>query len=196
MKYTKTDVEALLNKIDDLYEEIERLNDKNQKMFIQLTREQQLRQSHEIKLNKMEARFTTQQKQQMSLMTKQLREQEEFVLSIKLNLASLNKSYQEKQTELIREKGKQTVLRNENRNLAIALNKIKSVLDETHEEMLQRDQIIIKLRDEIEEASIAEQTTKQATMSLDEQLTFLRKQVDELKKQRQEDQSAIIELER
>ena len=39
MKYTKTDVEALLNKIDDLYEEIERLNDKNQKMFIQLTRE-------------------------------------------------------------------------------------------------------------------------------------------------------------
>ena len=153
MQYTKADVEALLLKIDDLYEEIERLNERNQKMFIQLTREQHLRQNHQHRLEKQEASFIKRQKEQISMVTRQLREQEEFVLSIKLNLATLNKRYQEKQTELIREKGKQTFIRNENRNLALALNHLKTTLDETHKEMLERDQLIINLRQEIEQVS-------------------------------------------
>ena len=53
-----------------------------------------------------EAEFSQRQNDQMRLVASQLKEQEDFILGIKLNLATLNKSHQEKISDLKHEKAK------------------------------------------------------------------------------------------
>ena len=68
-------------------------------------------------LMKQERTFSAQQKDQMRMVEKQLKEQESFILGIKLNLANLNKNYMQSRSELKREQLKSSTYAVEKKNL-------------------------------------------------------------------------------
>ena len=68
-----------------------------------LSKERNYRMHIQRVLMKQERTFSAQQKDQMRMVEKQLKEQESFILGIKLNLANLNKNYMQSRSELKRE---------------------------------------------------------------------------------------------
>ena len=74
----------------------------------------------------------------MRLVEQQLREQESFVLSIKLNLATLNKNYMEQKSELKREQVKSSTYAIEKSNLKSCLVGVKQTLQAAEEDLIKK----------------------------------------------------------
>ena len=68
----------------------------------------------------------------------QLRDQESFVLGIKLNLATLNKAYMEQRSDLKREQVKSATYAVEKQNLKNCLVGVKQALEATQDSLNQK----------------------------------------------------------
>ena len=89
-------------------------------------------------LRRQEGKFNYQQKEQMRLVEHQLKEQESFILGIKLNLANLNKNYMEQRSQLKREQLKSATYAVEKKNLQNCLIGVKLSLEETQTNLNQK----------------------------------------------------------
>ena len=74
----------------------------------------------------------------MRLVEHQLKEQESFILGIKLNLANLNKNYMEQRSQLKREQLKSATYAVEKKNLQNCLLGVKLALEETQAKLSQK----------------------------------------------------------
>ena len=124
-QYNRQDLEALIGQIEWMQVQIEESTQKAQDAIDNLQRERTYRIHIQRALRKQESAFNQKQKDMMQMVEIQLKDQESFILGIKLNLANLNKNYMEKQSELKREKVLSATYSIEKQNLQHALLSVK-----------------------------------------------------------------------
>ena len=78
----------------------------------------------------------------MQMVEAQLRDQESFVLGIKLNLATLNKAYMEQRSDLKREQAKSATYAVEKQNLKNCLVGVKQALEATQDSLNQKQSLM------------------------------------------------------
>ena len=123
--FERHDIHTLLGQIEILQRQMDCMAEETQTAIDNLAKERNFRIHIQRALRKQESRFSEQQKEQMRMVEHQLKEQESFVLGIKLNLANLSKSNMEQRSQLKKEQLKSATVAVEKKNLQNVLSGVK-----------------------------------------------------------------------